>query len=868
MIDSSPRAHFLGAVATTLLSSVALSSAGFAQTSQPAQVAFPLSVETADHAGPIGVGERSLTTDLALIEGLEGHDSITMAGFPMPDGSAATLELERIDVTRRKFGLQVDGEAAPGVIDGLGLTVWEGSVAGDSSSEVMISFSKYGSRGWVRTRASLVHLLASSHDDGSWLGAPGIITTEAALNTFGIQNGSQCGTTPPQNAPTPSAFLPPVANASSGSAESISLRECPIAMETDWQYYQLFNDLNAATAYATTLLSFISNRYEIQASTVLTFPYLQIYTTSNDPWAAPDNGGNSIDMLSEFVAAWQGNIPMNATLGHMMSGASLGGGVAYLDVLCNNQFNFGVSGNIRNIVNFPVVQQPNNWDFVVVAHELGHNFNAPHTHDFCPPLDECPPSQYFGQCQTQQTCSNMGTIMSYCHLCSGGTGNITTYFHPDNADRMRAASAACNDAVFEVLADAPSLLSETSPTMATLQEVTGTLDSATMLYRTSPGAAFTQVSMTEQAGGLWVASLPAVSCGTEVDIYFSFEATGLSTFMAPVDAPASTYEAFVGVEIVTFADNFESNLNWQAVNNGASTGDWQRGVPVNDSGWQYDPVSDFDGSGSCYLTQNELGNTDVDDGSVSLTSPTFDLSDPAAEVSYAYFLNLTNSDGADRLLVEARSAGGSFAEVTRHDISNGLDWTAVTLTQADFNAAGVSPGAAMEMRFTINDDGDQSIVEAGIDAFSVGFVGCGELGTAYCDPAVPNSTGVPAVISVEGSSVVADNDLTLTASSLPVNAFGFFIVSSTQGFIANPGGSTGNLCVLGDIGRYVGPGQIMSSGLGGAFSLAIDLASITQPMGPVGTSPGDTWNFQAWYRDTDPAGATSNFTHGLEVSFQ
>ena len=112
--------------------------------------------------------------------------------------------------------------------------------------------------------------------------------------------------------------------------------------------------------------------------------------------------------------------------------------MAWLGGLCNPPYNFNVCGNIGGTVQFPVVQQSGNWDFIVAAHEMGHNFSAPHTHDWCPPLDECAPSGYFGSCQQQQVCSSSGTTMSYCHLCSGGTANITTSFHDTNVAQMRS----------------------------------------------------------------------------------------------------------------------------------------------------------------------------------------------------------------------------------------------------------------------------------------------------------------------------------------------------------------------------------------------------------------------------------------------
>jgi hypothetical protein len=114
---------------------------------------------------------------------------------------------------------------------------------------------------------------------------------------------------------------------------------------------------------------------------------------------------------------------------------------------------------------------------------------------------------------------------------------------------------------------------------------------------------------------------------------------------------------------------------------------------------------------------------------------------------------------------------------------------------------------------------------------------------------------------------VASNDVTLTAEDLPLNAFGFFLASRTQGFIQNPAGSQGNLCLGGSIGRYVGPGQIQNSGGAGSISLVLDLAQTPTPTGLVAVVAGETWNFQGWHRDAVAGNATSNFTNGLSIAF-
>jgi len=134
----------------------------------------------------------------------------------------------------------------------------------------------------------------------------------------------------------------------------------------------------------------------------------------------------------------------------------------------------------------------------------------------------------------------------------------------------------------------------------------------------------------------------------------------------------------------------------------------------------------------------------------------------------------------------------------------------------------------------------------------------------YCTPAVPNSSGWSAELFVTGSFEVADNELTLTGTQLPLNQFAYFLTSQTQGFVAQPPGSQGNLCLSGTIGRF--RNDIQNSGATGVISIQVDLTAL--PLSPpVAVAPGETWNFSAWFRDNNPT-STSNFTDGVAVMFE
>lgn len=212
------------------------------------------------------------------------------------------------------------------------------------------------------------------------------------------------------------------------SAGGSSCKEIRLALETDQEYRSKCGGTNNAIAYAGTLASALCDIYTWELDVRVSVSYLRIWTTT-DPW----NSGTAMTQLAALRTHWEANmssVPRHTA--HMLSGRSLGGGAAYISAMCND-YAYGVEGNLECTFPYPLVDhQSTNWDPFIVAHELGHNVGAPHTHDYCPPEDRCAPSQYFGPCQVMQICTSLGTIMSYCHLCDG-VQSIGLQFHEHSA---------------------------------------------------------------------------------------------------------------------------------------------------------------------------------------------------------------------------------------------------------------------------------------------------------------------------------------------------------------------------------------------------------------------------------------------------
>ncbi|MDW8075918.1 MAG: zinc-dependent metalloprotease [Bacteroidota bacterium] len=206
------------------------------------------------------------------------------------------------------------------------------------------------------------------------------------------------------------------------------LLQARVAVETTTSLYQrLGRSQQRVAAYIAALFSMVSKIYEDEINVRLVLSWVLI-------WAEPPDGDedpyqNDTDiaaLLNEASRYWNNNWTfVDRDVVHVLTAPSSTdvGGIARLATLCSRNSAYSVSG-IRGTFTYPTAAYT--WDVFVVAHEIGHVFGAPHTHDcyWAPPLDTCvtktgnppiPDACYQSPIQPRPSW-NGGSIMSYCHL--------------------------------------------------------------------------------------------------------------------------------------------------------------------------------------------------------------------------------------------------------------------------------------------------------------------------------------------------------------------------------------------------------------------------------------------------------------------
>ncbi len=407
--------------------------------------------------------------------------------------------------------------------------------------------------------------------------------------------------------------------------------------------------------------------------------------------------------------------------------------------------------------------------------------------------------------------------------------------------------------------------------------VAGSLDTSSPTINYDLGTGMQSVPMVAMGGTTWRGTLPSMPCGSPVTWFLTAQGASGQLYTMPEGAPGSTYGSmYADGENLMADEDMEANPGWTVgwAGDTATTGIWEYGDPV---GTAAQPEDDHTESGSnCWFTGQgspggSVGANDVDGGATSLVTSSYDLS-AQSDPTLSFFLWYSNTAGAspnaDVFRVDLSSNGGStwVNALTVGPAGTGTSggWIEYSIQVASV----VSLTNQVRVRFVAEDAGSGSIVEAAVDDFRISELDCSgaSLGTRYCSPAATNSTAQPGVLDASGSAVAADNDLTLTGSSLPTSQFCYFVASQSQASIPNPGGSMGTLCLGAPIARF--NAQVQNTGPSGSASIAVDLTSV--PLPPAfgyAVQPGETWNWQLWYRDV-VLNPTSNFTDAISITFQ
>jgi len=213
----------------------------------------------------------------------------------------------------------------------------------------------------------------------------------------------------------------------SSEERGVGCKTVQIYFECD---YKLYTDKGSNTTtvsnYVTGLFNQIATLYANENVGVV---IAQIYVwTTSDPYV----GYNSTSAVLNTFRQTRGTT-FNGNLAHLLTTRSLGGGIAYVDVICVKQYAFGVSAITTSFQNVPTYS----WTVEVVTHELGHNLGSWHTQSCNWPtgaLDNCVSPE--GSCQPGPAPVNGGTIMSYCHLTGYGI-NFNKGFGPSPGSRIR-----------------------------------------------------------------------------------------------------------------------------------------------------------------------------------------------------------------------------------------------------------------------------------------------------------------------------------------------------------------------------------------------------------------------------------------------
>ncbi len=353
----------------------------------------------------------------------------------IPGGSGnIELELSQVNFMPDDFKIVISSGTTENYKRGL---YYQGIIKGDNSSMAAVSIFENEIMGIVSTNDGNYNLGALENDHNEYI----YYNDRNLMKEFEFNCGVEDGYG--EHYRTNNNNVTPVPHSSSTTGPVRMYYVCD---------YQMFLDKGSESNvvnYVTAVFNQVNLLYNNELIPTALPASMFVYT-SPDPYRTFSTS-QTAEILKAFGRATKDNF--DGHLAQLLSTRTpVTGAIAWVKVLCQSYEPSSQSGRfaysqIENTFNNVPIYS---WTIEVIAHETGHNFGSQHTHACVWPtisgqIDSCYQSE--GTCVIGTNPTPNGTIMSYCHIPTGGGINFNLGFGqlPGDTIRLRYNQALCID---------------------------------------------------------------------------------------------------------------------------------------------------------------------------------------------------------------------------------------------------------------------------------------------------------------------------------------------------------------------------------------------------------------------------------------
>ena len=327
---------------------------------------------------------------------------------------------------------------------------------------------------------------------------------------------------------------------------------------------------------------------------------------------------------------------------------------------------------------------------------------------------------------------------------------LSSYLDPTNSGILSidGISNSGINIVHDSFEDMPYNNQSSLSFLANVNSYSGTVDGVELHYNLGDGW-LVQSMIQTGLGSIYEASVESLFSGMLIEYYILAVNSDGIVQTYPNNAPSNSILFILGDLPDLYSNEFETDVNGWVIGDSSDTataGIWNLDIPqssFNDQGLQVQPGLDHSEDGElCFFTgngyqldpdtgQNDASYDDVDGGSTTLFSPSFNLSsiDKAVLTYWRWYTNDIGDNGNnDKWVVSVSNNGGStWQELENTSISN-ASWVKQRFVINDY----LSLSSNIIFKFVAEDifnTGDAgsggSLVEAAIDDFVIEYISSG-----------------------------------------------------------------------------------------------------------------------------------------------